>query len=91
MVVSANSFLLLTRPRPLQIKFFLTNVVTLKPLTLFQPKIRATKLHKKALKFVLLGNYFPGLFTEVQIWYWKLFKFGLGRFFRKSKQIPPKI
>ena len=35
------------------------------------------------LKFILFDNYFPDLFTEVQIWYWKSFKFGLRRFFRK--------
>ena len=35
--------------------------------------------------FFLLDNYFPDLFTEVQILYWKPFKFGLGRFFRKLK------
>ena len=30
------------------------------------------------LKFVLLDNYFLDIFTEVQIWYWKLSKFCLG-------------
>ena len=38
---------------------------------------------KKVLKFVSLDNCTSDLFTEVQIWYWKSFKFGLGRFFRK--------
>ena len=47
---------------------FLTNFVTLRFVALFQPKIRATKL-QNALKFVLLDNYFPDLFIEVQIWY----------------------
>ena len=62
----------------------LTIFVTLSPLTLFQPKTRATNL-QKALKFVLLDKYFPDIFTEVQISFWKLFTFGLGSFFRKAK------
>ena len=48
-------------------------------------------IYKKALKFVSVDNYFPDLFIEVQIWHWKPFKFGLGRFSRKIKQIPSKI
>ena len=40
------------------------------------------------LKFVLLDNYFSDLFTEVQIWYWKSFKFGIRRVFRKVKSLP---
>ena len=48
-------------------------------------------IYKKALKFVSVDNYFPDLFTEVQIWHWKPFKFGQGRFSRKIKQIPSKI
>ena len=35
---------------------FLTNFVTLSSLALFQPEVRATKLQKKPLKFVLLDN-----------------------------------
>ena len=31
------------------------------------------------LKFALLRNYFPDVFTEVKIWYQKIFKFVLGR------------
>ena len=31
------------------------------------------------------------IFTEVQIWYWKTFEFGLRRSFRKIKQIPAKM
>ena len=38
-----------------------------------------------SLKFLLLDDHFPDLFTEAQIWYWKSFKFGLGRFFRRIK------
>ena len=41
--------------------------------------------YKKTLKFVLLDNYFPDLFTEVQIGYWKPFKFGLRCFLKKIK------
>ena len=40
---------------------------------------------KNALKFVILNDYFSNLFTEVLISYWKPFKFGLGRSFRKMK------
>ena len=41
--------------------------------------------YKKVLKFVLLDNYFSVLSNDVRIWYWKTFKFGIGRFFRKAK------
>ena len=37
--------------------------------------------------FCLLDNYSPDLFTEVQMWYWKPFTFGLRRFFRKIKLV----
>ena len=40
---------------------------------------------KKVLKVVLLDNYFPDLFSNVQIWYWKPFKFGEGAFFKEIK------
>ena len=33
---------------------------------------------KRAVKVVFLDNFFPYLFTEVQIWYIKRFKFSLG-------------
>ena len=46
----------------------LTIFVTLRIFTQFYSKIRAT-IYKKALKFVLLDNYFSDLFTEVQILY----------------------
>ena len=39
----------------------------------------------KVPKLDLLDNYFWTFFTEVQIWYWKTFKFGLRHFFRKVK------
>ena len=61
--------------------------ITLRPLKLFWTKIRATNLEKKMIKFVFLENYFPSLFTELQIWYWKSFKFVLGGFFRNIKEI----
>ena len=44
---------------------FLTFLVALRTFALFEPKISG----KKVLKFVLLGNCFPDLFTEVEIWY----------------------
>ena len=71
MVVFANRFFFSLVPFPFKFNV-LENFVTLRPLTLFQPKIRTTKLQKKTkkkLKFVLLDNYFPDLFTEVQIGY----------------------
>ena len=37
------------------------------------------------LYFVLLDNYFSDIFTEVEIWYRKIFKLGPGRFFKKIK------
>ena len=40
---------------------------------------------KEALKFVLLDNNFPGVFSEAKVWYWKPFKFGLGRILLKDK------
>ena len=42
---------------------------------------------KKALKCVLLDNYLPDLFIEVQILYWKPFKFDLGRFSERQSKI----
>ena len=47
-------------------------------------------MRKKALKFVLLDNYFPALFTEAQMWHCKPFKFGLGRFFERESIFGPK-
>ena len=35
------------------------------------------------LNIVLLDNYFTDHFTEVQIWNWKTFKFGAGRFLER--------
>ena len=67
----------------------LINFFTLRPLTLFHAKIRATKF-QKVLKFVLLDNYFPDLYTEVQISYWNLFKFGLGCFLERQSKFQPK-
>ena len=46
----------------------LTLLVTLRSVTLFYPKFRAINSQIK-LKFVLLGNRFSDLFTEVKIWY----------------------
>ena len=43
------------------------------------------------LNFVTLYNYFLEFLTEVQIWYGKILKFGLGRLFGKIKQIPAKM
>ena len=60
-------------------------------LRMFATCPRRLQICEKALKFVLLDNYFPDLFTEVKIWYWKSFMFGLVRFFRKIKSIPAKI
>ena len=72
-----NNFLLLTCPQNPPNLICLTIFVNRRLLTQFSPKTRTTN-SQKALKFVLLDNYSPDLFTEVQIWYWKIFKFGLG-------------
>ena len=40
---------------------------------------------KKVLNFALLDNSFSDLFTEVQIRCQKIFKFGPGYVFRKTK------
>ena len=56
----------------------LTILVILKLLTLFKPKVRATKL-KKGQKFALFDNCLSDILTEVKIWYWNNFKFFLGR------------
>ena len=45
----------------------LTILVALRPLTQFQPKIRATNLQKSAKICLTFDNYFSELFTEVQI------------------------
>ena len=38
-------------------------------------------------KIVLLDNYFSDSFTQVQIWYWKTFKFHLRLFIRKISKL----
>ena len=65
----------------------LTIFVKLKPFNLKLEQL----ICKKVPKFVLLDNYFPDLFTNLQIWYGKSFKFGLGSFFWKIKWFPAKI
>ena len=55
-------------PQTTSTLIFLTNFVTLS--FLFQPKFKATKLQKSTK--TCLDKYFPDLFTEIQIWYWKL-------------------
>ena len=42
------------------------------------------------LKYILLDNYFPDIFTEDQIRYWYPFTFGLGQFFRKISKFQQK-
>ena len=82
MIVSGNNFLIPTCPRfdsLCKSKAFDTALIYSFNLKLEQ------LIFKKALKFVLLDNYFPDLFTEVQIWHWKPFKFGLWRSFKKIK------
>ena len=58
----------------------LTIFVALRPFTQFNLKLDQL-IFKNALKVILLHNYFYHLFTEVQIWSWKPFKFGVGRIF----------
>ena len=87
MILTGNCFLLLTCPRSPSNFIYLIIFINLRPLTQFQLNIKTNK----TLKFVLLENYFPDCFSEVQIWYWMPFRFGLGRFSRKVKWIPAKI
>ena len=63
---------------------YLTIFVNLRPRHSFILKLEQL-ICKEVPKFVLLDNYFSDLFTNVQIWYWKPFKFGPRPFFRKIK------
>ena len=57
-------------PQTLQSSIRLTAFATLRPLTQFEYKIRAkSAICKKALKYAFFDNYYPKLFTEIQIWY----------------------
>ena len=49
----------------------------------FEVEVSQQLSRKKVLNFVLLYNYFIDLFTEVQIQYWKTFKFGPERFLER--------
>ena len=62
-----KQFLVSKPPQATSNLICLTILVTLRPVTQFSFKSRATKLKK--LKFVLLHNYFSDLFTEVCFWY----------------------
>ena len=65
----------------------LTILVTLKPKAYYF-SLKLEKLSgKNVLKFALLGNFISNLFPDVKTWYQKLFKFALGRFFRKMNFI----
>ena len=90
MIVSKNNFLFLTCPWPFKFNLFGKIVPSLRPLTQFWATNRANNL-KKALKFILLDNYFLDLFAEVQISFWLFFKFSIRRFFREKSKIPCKI
>ena len=83
-IVSAKRFFPSILPEVLSNLISLTILVTLKYLTEFQRQIRVTNFWK-VLQFALHDNYFFDLFIEVQIWYCKTFKFGLGHCFRKIK------
>ena len=85
--VSANCFLPLSCLGSFRLDFLMI-LVTVRPLTQFQRKSGSTC--KKVLKLALLYIYFPDLFTEVPVWYWKPSKFGLGCYFRKIKHITKK-
>ena len=71
-------------PRSPSNLIFWTILLTMRFFKQFQFKIRATKL-QKVLNVVLLDKCFTNLFTEVQIWYRKSFRFAPGHFFRKVK------
>ena len=69
---------------------FFDNFASFKIFNTVLPIIRATNL-QNVLKFFLLYNYLSDLFTAVQIWYWRPFKFGLGRVFGKKNVFPAKL
>ena len=66
MIISANSVFASNFSQIPSNFICLTIFVTLKFLTQFQLKIRATN-KQKILRFTLLDNYIPDLLTEVQI------------------------
>ena len=53
----------------------------MRPLTQHQPKIRASKL---------LDSSFSDIFAEIEIRFWKTFKFGPGRFLERLRKFQPK-
>ena len=53
--------------------------------TQFQFKIRALSC-EKVVNLVLLDNCFNVIFTKVEIWYRRTFKFGPGRFLESKSQ-----
>ena len=65
---------------------FLITLLTMRPLTQFQPKFRATKLQKSVI-FFLPYNYFSNIFSDFKIRYRKT----LRKAFQKIKKIPFKI
>ena len=58
-------------------------LVTMRLLTQFQPKIRASNLTKSAKFFVLLVNSFSDLFAVVESRYRGTFKFAPRRFLER--------
>ena len=88
MIVFGNKLLLLNHPR--SCKFHLVDSFgNSKTFRKFEDKIRTINLQKFP-KFDLPDNYISNLFTEVQIWCWKTFKFGLGCVFRNINWTPSK-
>ena len=61
---------------------FWTFLVTMRLSHSFNLKVEQLSC-EKVQYFVLLDNYFNVIFTEVQIWYRKTFKFGPGVFLER--------
>ena len=60
----------------------LTFLVTLRPLHRFNLKLEQLS-GKKDVRFALLHNSSSDVFTEIEIWYYKNFKFVLVRFLER--------
>ena len=66
----------------------LTILVTLRPLKLFQPKVRKSNLQKKCYNLSYFITTFPIFSLRSKFCIQSFFKFGLGQAFRKIKYIP---
>ena len=85
-----KQFLTSNVPHTLWNLICLSIFVTLRVLTQFSLKLKSV-ICKKVLELILLDNYFPDLFTGVQIWSWNPFKFDGEHYFIKIQWTPANI